>query len=321
MTATIAENELAVLKQMLEGNQQQDTSADQKQTDQVKWQASLELCLSYRPSGTYENSVTGKTLISRCRHKGPLYVQKPFYPEGDDLAHLYLLHPPGGIVSGDHLHIDVRVETYAKALITTPGAARIYRAREDRALQQQTVNIQLAANSALEWFPLETIVYNDADVALSTKIELEDNANIAAWEITCFGLLASDALFEQGSFQQRYEIIRDGKPVFIDRMAIDDSNRDVFLSAQVSMQSFTVSGFLIVAGFNKDEALLEGIRDMLETTELHKQVAISHVSECLICRYLGDSAEQARKAFTAIWQLIRPEIFERPACEPRIWLT
>ena len=44
-----------------------------------------------------------KTRMSEMKFKGPLRVQRPFYPEGQ-VCHVYLLHPPGGLVSGDDLN-------------------------------------------------------------------------------------------------------------------------------------------------------------------------------------------------------------------------
>jgi len=45
-----------------------------------------------------------KTRMSEMKFKGPLRVQRPLYPEGQ-VCHVYLLHPPGGLVSGDDLNI------------------------------------------------------------------------------------------------------------------------------------------------------------------------------------------------------------------------
>lgn len=57
------------------------------------WRAELALTLAPRH---------GRTVMTECRHLGPLRIQRPFYPEGA-VPHLYLLHPPGGVVGGDEL--------------------------------------------------------------------------------------------------------------------------------------------------------------------------------------------------------------------------
>ncbi|VTP82180.1 urease accessory protein [Proteus vulgaris] len=51
----------------------------------------------------------GMTRLTEKRHIGPLMVQRPFYPE-QGIAHTYLLHPPGGVVGGDNLLINIDVQ-------------------------------------------------------------------------------------------------------------------------------------------------------------------------------------------------------------------
>ena len=65
-------------------------------------------------------------MLRERTHEGPLYVQRPFYPEGG-VCHVYILHPPAGMVGGDILETDVEVAAGASALITTPASAKIYR--------------------------------------------------------------------------------------------------------------------------------------------------------------------------------------------------
>ncbi|MEW8499294.1 MAG: urease accessory protein UreD, partial [Candidatus Thiodiazotropha taylori] len=67
-----------------------------------------------------------RTILSERFRQCPLSVQRALYPEAD-LCHIYLLHPPGGVVGGDRLDIQVDVTPQANALITTPGAAKFYR--------------------------------------------------------------------------------------------------------------------------------------------------------------------------------------------------
>ncbi len=68
-------------------------------TTQKGWQATLDL--RFHQAG-------GKTVLASAQHVGPLTVQRPFYPE-EETCHLYLLHPPGGIVGGDELTISAQL--------------------------------------------------------------------------------------------------------------------------------------------------------------------------------------------------------------------
>lgn len=300
------------MRQSLQGN---DTHSGEKGNDR-SWLAKLELRLEKKVRGTR---------LTRNRHVGPLYVQKPFYPEGDALAHVYLLHPPGGVVSGDDLRIHIEAQENAAALITTPGAARIYRARDDQPLQRQTVKLEVGVNASLEWFPLETIVYNKAHAELDTEIHLSDGSGYMGWEINCFGLPASHAPFEAGSFQQRYQVFRNGRPLYVDRFAISNRNREALLSGPAGMQGYAVNGFFLAGpcnlGDEEVEETLNRLRLIADSMQFSDTAAITKNSEFFIGRCLGDSAEQARKIMTEWWKILRPMTLKRDACAPRIWAT
>lgn len=277
--------------------------------------------------------------LRRCRHSGPLYVQRAFYPEGEDLAHLYLLHPPGGVVSGDALQIGVVCEAGSRALITTPGAGRIYRARDTLPQQSQQAKLRVAEGGSLEWFPLETIVYDGACVDLTTDVQLAAGSHFISWEVTCFGLPASNAPFARGSFRQRYRIHRDGVPVFVDGFEVDEHSREALLHGPAALRGHTVTGLFVAGPFPDNR---ERLHDLLERCRgkagspaevVHascgnplrgrstQHVAISLVGDMLVGRYLGDSAEGARRHFSHWWRLLRPLLLNREACAPRIWLT
>lgn len=95
-----------------------------------------------------------KTVLHSARHIGPLTVQRPFYPE-DETCHLYLLHPPGGIVGGDSLDISVQLAANSHALITMPGASKFYRSSGAQAHLNQHFYVEEQAT--LEWLPQDTI--------------------------------------------------------------------------------------------------------------------------------------------------------------------
>ena len=114
------------------------------------WKAELKLRFS---------RTVNKTVLSERSQKGPLTVQRPFYPEGE-CCHVYVLHPPGGIVSGDQLAIAINVDENAKALITTPGASKFYRSSGEQAFQ--TIALSINEGATLEWLPQETIIFEGA---------------------------------------------------------------------------------------------------------------------------------------------------------------
>lgn len=167
---------------------------------QTGWQAELHLGFSRKAE---------KTLLSRRKHRGPLTVQRPFYPEGG-LCHVYLLHPPGGVVSGDNLLIDIELDRQSEALVTTPAAGKFY--RSEGKLARQTVSLKVADEAILEWLPQETIVYQGARLSSTVSVELSDNAHFIGWEILALGRPASDEGFDSGEAILNWRIFRDGKP-------------------------------------------------------------------------------------------------------------
>ena len=53
------------------------------------WEGSLSLAFERRGA---------RTVLARNRHHGPILVQSPFHP-GDGACHVYVPHPPGGLVA------------------------------------------------------------------------------------------------------------------------------------------------------------------------------------------------------------------------------
>ncbi|WP_043319324.1 urease accessory protein UreD [Microbulbifer sp. HZ11] len=288
-------------------------------TSATRWQADLEL--------RFERTVRGCRL-ARNYHRGPLYVQKPFFPEGRDLAHVYLLHPPGGLVSGDQLDIRVAVDEGAQALVTTTGAGRVYRARPDALLQCQNTFLRVARDASLEWLPLENIAYPGANGAMTMRVDLEAGARFAGWEVTSLGLPACDEDFSGGRLLQRLEIFREGKPLLVESLRLgiasggngEDGN---ILQAAAGLRSFPVNGLLVMGPFTNafSEELLEDCRALVADAEKRCIGGVTLVANMFVVRVLGHCAFEVRGLLTKLWEIVRPELLDRPACAPRIWRT
>src|SRR6188474_1479086 len=98
---------------------------------------------------------SGMTRITHRLHQGPLLVQRALYPEGDDMPHLYIVHPPGGVVGGDRLETLIELGPGAEALVTTPAAQKLYRSAGPESVIQNRLCV--GERAALEWLPSETI--------------------------------------------------------------------------------------------------------------------------------------------------------------------
>ena len=273
-------------------------------SDSKAWKAQLNLGFEKRPI---------KTVLASRTQYGPLTVQRPFYPEGD-VCHLYLLHPPGGVVGGDELHINVSVEEQANVLITTPGATKFYKNTGKLAKQIQTLSIR--DKGSLEWFPQENIFFDETHSQLITQIELEKTALFMGWEINCYGRPASKDFFKKGNVDTQLKITRDGKPLLLDRLKIDSMET---LQSPVSLDGYPCFGTFIATQVTPE--LLEQSRDAIANISGDQQFGITMIDDVLVARCLGQYAEQISIIFKLIWSTLRPEVSGRDACHPRIWST
>lgn len=266
------------------------------------WEANLALRFARRGART--------SLVER-RHVGPLKVQRPFYPEGD-VCHLYLLHPPGGLVGGDRLRVEVEVEEGASAMITTPGAAKLYRSLGPAAEQHQTLRVR---NGTLEWLPQESILFPGANTLLSTRIELHGDARFIGWEIQCLGLPANAERFETGRADLQLRVDRDGEPLLWDRLHVLETTD---LDGPSGLRGMPIIGTLIATGANDDNLRLARAATASDDQAL---LGITRIDDLLVARALGQATDQVRAKLTAIWASIRPSLLGRPATLPRIWAT
>lgn len=269
------------------------------------WEAKL--TLGFRKVGT-------RTVLVQREHTGPLRVQRPFYPEGEDLCHVYVLHPPGGLAGGDQVRVDVRVERGARALLTTPAATKFY--RTTGRVAQQINRVSVESGAACEWLPQETIVFGGARAVTRTRVELADDARFAGWDVTCLGRPAAGDGFLAGTYTSGFEIWRGGQPFFIDRAVC---SREV-LSASWGLRSCPVFGtFVLVPALPRETMGL--LRQRVRLADAAETFAASSLRDVTVCRYLGGSTQRALQCFQEVWQIVRPQLFGRPASAPRIWLT
>lgn len=239
-------------------------------------------------------------------------VQKPLYPEGGEVCHAIVVHPPGGIAGGDELTLEAKAAEGASALLTTPGAAKWYRSAGPWAKQNVTFDVR----GSLEWLPQETIVFDGALAESAYDVNLGADARFIGWDIVCLGRTGSGERLSRGMFRTSMQVRREKKLLWLERGRIDGGGR--LLDSPAGFGGSPVFGTLFASFPLFGRKILE---EMREQNPASGRGAVTFLPGILLARYLGDSSEAARRYFIALWRILRPALMGREASEPRIWRT
>lgn len=290
-------------------------SALPSQSLQPRWRARLQL--------QFERQDARTRLTHRC-HQGPLLVQRAFYPEDPaepgaasaEPCHVYIIHPPGGVVSGDDLSLTADVRAQAHALLTTPAAGKFYRQRAASvASLSQTLQVE---DGTLEWLPQENIYYPDAVVEMRTVARLRGSARFIGWEIGCLGLPANSLDLGEGRVRQCFELWCDDAPVLLERVSIDRH----CLTARWGLAGRVALGTLLAFPANAQHlACARAAAARCETRYAQVQLACTLVGKTLCCRGYAARADHLKQVFIDVWSALRPELLGRRPTVPRIWMT
>lgn len=274
----------------------------------MPWHANLNL--DYR--------LDAQRTVLRHEHDGPLRILKSLYPEGDAICHNVIVHPPGGLVGGDLLDVQVRVGSGAHGLISTPGATRFY--ASDGLPTTQQVALALEPGARLEWLPLEAIAYPGCQAHNTVVATLAEGAELLAWDVTALGLPTVDQPFDAGCFSQRLEI----PGVWLERARIDATDTRL-LESPLGLDGQRCMGTLLLASgtaFTRErrERLLDVVRAALDGVPAGVAAgATSPHPQVLAVRALAPLVEPLMAALQRVWAALRPEAWGVEGTPPRIW--
>lgn len=309
----------------------------------LPWRAHLDLDFARRADDT---------IMVRNRHEGPLQVQKALYPERRrDVCHIAVLHPPGGIAAGDMLTVQSTLGTGSRVLLTTPGAAKWYRADDGAGGGQvgaevgaqvgdsggekrggranstgggaaQNLHFSIGRDAVLEWLPRENIFFRGSDISMNLDVALSGSAKYLGWEILSFGRRAGGERWDRGRLRMRTCVRRDARLLWLETANIDASSG--FAASAVGLAGATVSGTFLVAVGEVDDGLLKECREVDGSFQSagaarEARIGVTRVPGVLIARYLGHSTQDAFRWFTRLWSVLRPAMLGREPCSPRVW--
>ncbi len=253
-------------------------------------------------------------------HEGPLRVLQRLYPEGPSICHHVLVHPPGGVVGGDELHVHASLDAGTHALITTPGATRFY--RTEGALALQSVRLQLTDGARLEWLPMETIAYSGCQARNELRAELAPQAEMIGWDVLALGLPAAQQPFVEGCFEQQLAVT----DAWLDRARVAAHDTLLLQSPLGWAGRSTLATAWFACGqalpSARRQALVDAAREAVAASALAPQAGVTALQPgVVVARVLSHRVEPAMQLLAAVraaWRLVAWGLDANP---PRIWRT
>ena len=268
-------------------------------------------------------AVAGSTRLVHNRHSGPLRLLKAL-PSGDGRRlEAVIVHPPGGLVGGDTLAIDLELGNGARILATTPGQQKWYRSETPAVA---CTRITLAAGACLEWLPQPAILFDQAHARQALAIGLDSTATCVGWEVLVRGRAAMGERIARGHVDQTLSLSVGQRLLWQERLHADAANRLFDSSLGWAGRRIAASVWCCAPALAADRLreLRDGWRSLLagpgEQRGLRGGATLA-ADGLLLAKLLGDDCEQLMATCRALWRAARVSLEGEGGTEPRIWRT
>jgi urease accessory protein len=128
------------------------------------------------------------------------------------------LNTSGGLTSGDAIRFGITVGEGASLTATTQTAERAYLAPDGPA--RLTIRAELGAGARLDWLPQETILFQGANLARDTTVDLGPGARCLLVEIVTLGRRAMGEVVTDARLTDRRSVTAQGRPLHVEAVAL-----------------------------------------------------------------------------------------------------
>jgi urease accessory protein len=282
------------------------------------------------------------TRLVHNRHRGPLRLLKALASGDGRRLEAVIVHPPGGLVGGDTLAIELELGADARVLATTPGQQKWYRSE---AVASAHTRIALQADACLEWLPQPAILFDRAHARQALAITLDPTAACVGWEVLVRGRAAMGERLVTGHVDQTLSISVGQRLLWQERLhaGADDRLFDSPLGWGGSRIAASVwccapalsadrlrdlrdSWRFLLCRPDPDEQPGDGeaaIRRgaMVGDGSIVRGGATIAADGLLLAKLLADDSEQMMSACQRLWRAARVSLEGDEGTAPRIWRT
>jgi urease accessory protein len=265
--------------------------------------------------------LTGRTILAGSHQEPPLKVVRAFtLDDGSALAHLH--NVSGGLLGGDRLALSVRVGTGASVQLTTTGATRVYRPREEAGPVTQSNEISVGENALLEYVPDAIIPFAGARYSQRTTIHLTSGAGLFWWEILAPGREARAEIFEYERVEMKTDLLALGRPIAAERVRLEPQSRNISDLARLGPYRYWVTFYVCRVGLNAqtwlaaEQRLREVAANLTRSGEMLFGVS-ALVAHGLVIRCLARRGRGVLDALHPLWNEAKLFLYDREAVLPR----
>jgi urease accessory protein len=259
----------------------------------------------------------GVTRLTHLYQRDPLRVLFPT-PAAGDPPLAVLLTTSGGLVAGDRLDIDVRLSNGAAAHVTASAAEKIYRSLGPTTVIRQSLSV--GAGAALEFLPLETILFDGARLWRKTTIELGPGSTFLGGDIVVFGRRARGERFTTGFFREVWQVRRGGSLVWGDALHLEDDISGIIEDPACFDGAAAFATLILAPGARDLHGMLGNAREIQSVARANDvHAGVTAVAGLVIARWLAANPAALRRAYADLACHLRQAAMELPPLMPRLW--
>lgn len=265
------------------------------------------------------DAAAGRAVLAASRQQAPLQVVRAFTLEdGSALAHLH--NVSGGLLGGDRLELRARIRAGASVQLTTTGATRIYRPRQEAPDAVQQNHIRVDENALLEYLPDPIIPFAGARFRQRTSIHLAPGAGLFWWEIIAPGREARGELFGYDRMQLDIDICSPARLIASDRVRLEPQTHDLSSLARLGDYRYWASFYICHVGADPKSwlNLEQELREVASRLAGDARWSISTLAaDGLAVRCLAHEGRSAIQGLREIWNAAKLVLYGREAIPPR----
>jgi urease accessory protein len=259
----------------------------------------------------------GATRLIHLYQRDPLRVLFPT-PARDEPPLAVLLTTSGGLVAGDELVVNVGLASGAAAHVATSAAEKVYRSLGQTTTIRQSFSV--APGAALEFLPLETILFDGARLLRETRVELAAGSTFLGGDIVVFGRRARGEHFTHGFLREVWEVRRDGRLVWGEALHLDGDIPGIIDDPACFDGAAAFAAMILAPAARDPRSFLAGAREIQSATAASGvRAGISAVAGLIIARWLSADTAALRQAYADLASHLRCEAMGLAPSLPRLW--